>query len=151
MNSNAPVNPQRPDGHPRPVCSARGLAGCETRDRAGGGADRDVTVLSFAQPNDGEPPEPLVLWADRVSDLSDGSLQIEFENGWRLGEPAYESATIDDVRAGKADLTWVGARALDRAGITSFQALLAPLLVDSQELQAGLRGGHPGRDAGRCR
>ena len=111
------------------------LAGCQARDRAGGGADRDVTVLTFAQPNDGEPPDQLLLWADQVSDLSDGSLKIEFENGWRLGEPTYESATIDDVRAGKADLTWVGARALDRAGITSFEALLAPMLVDSQDLQ----------------
>ena len=112
------------------------FAGCEPRDRAGGGADQDVTVLSFAQPNDGVPPEQLVLWAQQVSDLSDGSLEIEFDNGWRLGEPTYESGTIDDIRAGEADLGWVGARALDRAGITSFQALLAPMLVDSQDLQA---------------
>ena len=114
------------------------LAGCQARDRAGGGADRDVTVLTFAQPNDGEPPDQLTLWADQVSDLSDGSLEIEFENGWRPGEPTYESATIDDVRAGKVDLTWVGARALDRAGITSFEALLAPMLVDSHALQAAV-------------
>ena len=112
------------------------FAGCEPRDRAGGGADQDVTVLSFAQPNDGVPPEQLVLWAQQVSDLSDGSLEIEFDNGWRLGEPTYESATVDDIRAGKVDLGWVGARSLDRAGITSFEALLAPMLVDSQDLQA---------------
>ena len=125
-----------------------GLTGCEARDRAGGDADQDVTVLTFAQPNDGEPPEALLLWADQVSDLSDGSLEIEFENGWRLGEPAYESATVDDIRAGKADLGWVGARALDRAGITSFQALLAPD-ADRQPGLAGegLRGGPSRRDA----
>jgi TRAP-type C4-dicarboxylate transport system substrate-binding protein len=33
-------------------------------------------------------------------------------------------------------MAWVGARAFDRKSVTSFQALLAPLLVDSQDLQA---------------
>jgi TRAP-type C4-dicarboxylate transport system substrate-binding protein len=32
-------------------------------------------------------------------------------------------------------MAWVGARAFDRAGVTSFQALVAPLLIDSLELQ----------------
>ncbi len=116
--------------------AALALTGCEARDRAGGDADRDVTVLTFAQPKRRRCPGGAPLWAEQVSDLSDGSLEIEFEDGWRLGEPLYESATIDDIRAGKVDLGWVGARALDRAGISSFQALLAPMLVDSQDLQA---------------
>ena len=33
---------------------------------------------------------------------------------------------------------WVGARALEGVGVTSFQALLAPLLVDSYELEAAV-------------
>ena len=32
-------------------------------------------------------------------------------------------------------MAWVGARAFDQAGVTSFQALLAPLLIDNLELQ----------------
>ena len=117
---------------------AASLAGCEARDRAGGEADADVTVLTFAQPNDGEPPDQLVVWADAVRAASGGSLEIAFDNGWRLGEPTYESATVADIRDGEIDMGWVGARALDRAGITSFQALLAPMLVDSQALQAAV-------------
>ena len=36
------------------------------------------------------------------------------------------------------DLAWVGARAFDRVGVTDFQALLAPLVVDSHDLQAAV-------------
>ena len=42
------------------------------------------------------------------------------------------------MQAGEADLAWVGARAFDRVGVTSFQPLLAPLLVDSHDLQAAV-------------
>jgi TRAP-type C4-dicarboxylate transport system substrate-binding protein len=109
---------------------------CQGPDRAGGDADVEPTVLQFAQPIEGIPPDQLVAWAEQVGELTGGSLQIEFENGWRLGEADYESATIADVQAGKIDMAWVGARAFDRVDVTSFQALLAPLLVDSHDLQA---------------
>lgn len=110
--------------------------GCSSRDRAGGVAAESRTTLTFAQGNDGDPPEQLARWADQVASLSHGTLRIRFRNGWRLGEVTYETATIGDIRRGKVDMGWVGARALDRVGVTSFQALLAPMLVDSQELQA---------------
>ena len=111
---------------------------CTAVDRAGGKADQSVTTLTFAQPNDGEPPEQLAAWAEHVEEVSDGSVVIEFENGWRLGEVAYEVDTLADVKAGKVDLAWVGARAFDRVGVTDFQALLAPLAVDSHDLQAAV-------------
>ena len=110
------------------------VTGC-TVDRAGGTAADEVTVLSFAQPNDSAPPAQLVAWADEVGRLTDGSVQIRFENGWRSGEVNYEAGTVADVQAGKVDLAWVGARVFDRLDVTSFQALLAPMLVDSQDLQ----------------
>jgi TRAP-type C4-dicarboxylate transport system substrate-binding protein len=110
---------------------------CQAPDRAGGDADVDPTVLTFAQPIGGTtPPDQLVAWAEQIDELTGGSLQIEFENGWRLGEADYESATIADVQAGEIDMAWVGARAFDRSDVTSFQALLAPMLVDSHDLQA---------------
>lgn len=111
---------------------------CTAVDRAGGKADQSVTTLTFAQPNDQEPPDQLAAWADRVEEVSDGTVVIEFENGWRLGEVAYEVDTLADVKAGKVDLAWVGARAFDRVGVTDFQALLAPLAVDSHDLQAAV-------------
>ncbi len=112
-----------------------GTSGCSAVDRAGGTADEPVRALTFAQANDGEPPPQLRAWADEVERASDGSLSIEFANGWRGGEAGAERGIIDDVAKGEADLGWVGARAFDRVGVTSFQALLAPMLVDSHALQ----------------
>jgi TRAP-type C4-dicarboxylate transport system substrate-binding protein len=109
---------------------------CQGPDRAGGAADLKPTVLAFAQPNGGQPPDQLAAWAKHVGELTGGSLEIEFKNGWRMGEADYESATIADVKAGKVDMAWVGARAFDRTDVTSFQALLAPMLIDSHDLQA---------------
>ena len=61
-----------------------GTSACQGPDRAGGDADVDPTVLTFAQPNDGT-PEQLVAWAEQVDRLTNGSVQIEFENAWRMG------------------------------------------------------------------
>ncbi|HTE73264.1 MAG TPA: hypothetical protein VK640_08700, partial [Actinomycetes bacterium] len=112
-----------------------GTSGCTAVDRAGGTADEPVRTLSFAQANDGEPPPQLRAWADEVERASDGTLSIEFADGWRRGEAGAERGILADVAEGEADLGWVGARAFDRVGVTSFQALLAPMLVDSHALQ----------------
>ena len=111
--------------------------GDSNSDRAGGTRTAEPVVLTMAQGND-EPPKQLVAWADEVAARSDGTLRIEFSNLWRGGETDYEVGTIEDVKAGKADLAWVGARAFDREGVTTFQPLLAPLLVDSQNLQGAV-------------
>ena len=104
-------------------------------DKAGGTDKGKPRVLTLANVI-GEPPAQLTSWAEQVGLLSDGTLTIEFENGWRAGDAHYEVGTLDDVKAGKVDLAWVGARAFDRAGVMSFQALVAPLLIDSYDLQA---------------
>ena len=39
------------------------------------------------------------------------------------------------VAAGEVDLGWVGTRVFDTLDVTSFQALTAPMLVDSYDLQ----------------
>jgi TRAP-type transport system periplasmic protein len=105
------------------------------RDRAGGHAADQVRVLTFAQEGGGAPGTALLSWAEQVRSLSGGSLRVEFRNAWRMGEPDFEVRTVGDVRDDKVDLAWVGARVFDRVGVTSFQALLAPMLVDSQTLQ----------------
>ena len=51
------------------------------------------------------------------------------------GDPNAEPGTIEDVKEGKVDMAWVGARVFDTLGVTSFQPLLAPLLVDSYDLE----------------
>ncbi len=113
-------------------------AGCGgSGDRAGGSGIAEPVVLTMAQGNH-EPAEQLVSWADEVSSRSNGTVRIEFANEWRAGEPDAEIGTITDVQGGEVDLAGIGARAFDRVGHRSFQPLLAPLLVDSQDLQAAV-------------
>ena len=84
-------------------------------------------------------------FAAAASRLSGGSIRIRVRVGgsWLLD---YERRLVDDVRAGKAELASVGARAWDRMGVTAFQGLVAPFLVDSLELQQRiLAGGRPAR------
>jgi TRAP-type C4-dicarboxylate transport system substrate-binding protein len=107
-------------------------------DKAGGVEASEPRVLTLANPNDGEPPAQIGSWAEEVARLSGGTLAIEFENGWRLGEPLYEAGTLEDVKAGKVEMGWVGSRVFDTVGVTSFQALGAPLLVDSYDLESAV-------------
>jgi TRAP-type C4-dicarboxylate transport system substrate-binding protein len=104
-------------------------------DRAGGADAPEPRVLRLANPNDAFPPAQIDSWAEEVSRLSGGTLEIEFKNGWRLGEPLFEAGTLEDVTAGKVEMAWVGSRVFDTVGVTSFQALVAPLLVDSYDLE----------------
>jgi TRAP-type C4-dicarboxylate transport system substrate-binding protein len=124
--------PTRIIGAVAALCVA--AAGCQGPDRAGGRAGQQVTEVTLA--NEAEaPPNQLAAFADEVVKASDGTLRIEFKNYWRHGEPQYERGIVADVRAGKVDLAWVGARVFDKVGVTSFQPLLAPMLIDNHDLQ----------------
>jgi TRAP-type C4-dicarboxylate transport system substrate-binding protein len=112
-------------------------AGCHAVDRSGGEAQRPQTTLVFAQGNGGV-PDQLTAWAQEVEKRSNGALHVDFRSEWRAGQPDAEAGTLHDVAAGTVDMAWVGARAFDRAGSTAFQALLAPMLVDSHDLQAAV-------------
>jgi TRAP-type C4-dicarboxylate transport system substrate-binding protein len=113
------------------------LAACSgsSSDKAGGAEEQEPVVLTFASFTGDIQPQ-LQMFAEEVARRSDGSLRIEFKPEWRGGDPDAERGTIEDVKAGKVDMAWVGARVFDRLGVRSFQALLAPLLVDSYELEA---------------
>jgi TRAP-type C4-dicarboxylate transport system substrate-binding protein len=109
------------------------------RDRLGGRGDSEPVTLEFANSNIGVPAQ-LNVFADEVNDRSGGSVAIEFHDGWRHGDADFETEIIADVRSGEVDMAWVGARVFDELGVGSFQALLAPLLVDSHELQGAVFG-----------
>jgi TRAP-type C4-dicarboxylate transport system substrate-binding protein len=108
-------------------------SGCQARDRAGGQADVEVKELTFAITSDA--PTQIKAWANEVDQLSKGTLKITFVKDARAGQPNYEAGTIADVSAGKVDMAWVGARVFDQVGVTSFQALVTPLMIDNLELQ----------------
>jgi TRAP-type C4-dicarboxylate transport system substrate-binding protein len=116
--------------------SAVTLAACSgsSSDKAGGVEKQEPVVLELASfTSDIQPP--LQAFAEEVAKRSDGSMRIEFEPEWRGGDPNAERGTIEDVKAGKVDMAWVGGRVFDTLDVTSFQALLAPLLVDSYDLE----------------
>ena len=110
------------------------LAGCDTSsDRVGGTRSADRVVLTMVNGNDAS--IELDPFAKAVARLSKGSLAIRFDNGWRAGTTDYERGIIRDVAGGRADLGWVGTRAFDDAGVRAFDALHAPLLVDSYDVE----------------
>ena len=113
--------------------TATGCDGTSSSDKAGSERESKPVVLTMANGNnDTVELEP---FATEVARRSDGKLRIKFANGWRRGTPDYETKLIGDVKAGKADLGWAGTRAFDSVGVASFDALHAPLLLDSYELE----------------
>jgi TRAP-type C4-dicarboxylate transport system substrate-binding protein len=118
---------------------ATAVAACTSNvpNRVGGSLDGNVTVITLANDNGGVPAQ-LTDWINEVHDLSHGSIRIDVKTSWRAGEPSNEVQTVQDVKRGKVDMAWVGARAMDRVGVSSFQALLAPMLVDSYDLESSV-------------
>jgi TRAP-type C4-dicarboxylate transport system substrate-binding protein len=102
-------------------------------DKAGGTRTKQPVVLTLA--NHERAPEDFQYWIEEVRRRSGGSLDIQVSHRWREQEADYEKATIADVQAGKVQLAKVAARAYDTVGVTSFQALLAPFLIDNQTLE----------------
>ncbi|HLY49265.1 MAG TPA: hypothetical protein VKR21_08715 [Solirubrobacteraceae bacterium] len=114
------------------LASLGGCAGAGA-NKAGGQGPRKTVVLTLA--NSFADAQEVGGFAANVARLSHGSLRIEVESRWRLGQVAYEDGLIRDVRAGKADLGVAGSRAWDSVGVRSFRALQAPLLINSYALQ----------------
>jgi TRAP-type C4-dicarboxylate transport system substrate-binding protein len=98
-----------------------------------GATSRRAVVLRMANINGG--PRELQTFADEVASRSHGALRIEFINGWRWGQRDAEEQLIGDLRTGKAELAAIPSRAWDAAGVTSFDALQAPFLIDSYALE----------------
>ena len=113
--------------------AAAACAGSDA-DKAGGEPKAKPIVLTLESEDD------LILsgapeFADALERLSSGSMRIEFVAAGRGAQVNYDRGVVQDVRDGKAQLGIVGVRVWDTLGVTSFQALLAPFLVDSQALQ----------------
>ena len=109
------------------------VAGCAgSGDKAGGDDPGEPLALTYvtSRVEDGA-----TRFAEAVHEFSNGSMRIDVRDRWRDGQEPYESGIVEDVAAGRGDLGDVGVRAFDTMGVTSFQALVAPLLIDSVELQ----------------
>jgi TRAP-type transport system periplasmic protein len=116
-----------------PALAACAAVGCSAGTKAGGRPLPHPIVLSIA--NHETEGRDLAEYAAAVDGLSEGSIQLERREGWRSALADYDRATLADVRAGRIDLAKIAVRSLDTVGVTDFQALTAPFLVDSIALE----------------
>ena len=124
--------------------SACDLEGGGDADKAGGSEAPEVLRLAVA--DDAEQPDaPFARYfARRVAALSDGSVRVRVVwDAAGQSSPGYELGIAQRVRDGDFELGWMGSRAWDRMGITSFQALQAPFLVTDYGLLGRIATGPP--------
>jgi TRAP-type transport system periplasmic protein len=74
-------------------------------------------------------------FVSQVKERSGGNLSIEVTNGYGDSANDAEQQVVQGVAEGKADLGWAAARVFDTMGVTSFEALQAPMLIDSYSLE----------------
>jgi TRAP-type C4-dicarboxylate transport system substrate-binding protein len=115
------------------VALATSACSSSDADKAGGTRTKPPLVLTLADHEQG--PDQVQFWIEEVQRRAGGSLRIQVTNHWRDHELAYDKATIADVQAGKVQLAKVAAGAYDTVGVRSFQALVAPLLIDNPTLE----------------
>jgi len=92
-------------------------------------------VLTLASRDDPIADLGTAYFAQRVGELSGGSVQIEVLPGWGGTDPSAEQNIVRGVADAKVDLGSVGTRVFDTLGVRSFQALTAPMLIDSYPLE----------------
>ena len=124
--------------------SACNSGGDGEADKAGGSDAPKLLRLAVA--DDAEQPDaPFARYfARRVSARSDGSVRVRVVwDAAGQSSPGYELGIAQRVRDGDFELGWMGSRAWDRMGITSFQALQAPFLVTDYGLLGRIATGAP--------
>jgi TRAP-type transport system periplasmic protein len=128
------------------VLVALAIAGCGALAGSKAGGPGTPIVLRMATIN-GEPgvmPQIDPYLVSQVAKLSAGNVQIDMV--YHVGEnlPGGEQQVVRGVATGKYDLGVVGTRVFDTLGVNSFQALTAPMLIDSYPLErAVLSSGIP--------
>jgi len=110
-------------------------AGCgESGDKAGGRTGPTVLRLGVAYAPDRDAAHAR-YFAAQVAKLSKGTMKVNVSfNAGGHTAPDVEARVVKSVRSGTYDLGWIGARAWDGLGVTSFQALQAPFLITNYAL-----------------
>src|SRR5215471_11522618 len=124
------------------VLVALSLAGCGALagNKAGGPGTPVVLRMATVNGTPGFMPQVDPYVVNRVAKLSAGNVQIDMV--YHVGEnvPGGEQQVVRGVAAGKYDLGVIGTRVFDTLGIDSFQALTAPMLIDSYPLERAVIG-----------
>jgi TRAP-type C4-dicarboxylate transport system substrate-binding protein len=113
------------------ACSVDGDGG----DDKAGGAGPPVELRLASTGGDIAQTPAVEYFVERVDELSGGQLRIEVVDRWADFAPDAEQRVVHDVAAGEVDLGWAGSRVFDTLGVESFQALTAPMLIDSYALE----------------
>jgi TRAP-type transport system periplasmic protein len=104
------------------------------RDKAGGSGG--PVVLRMANVTGDLDVVPLIKdFVSQVRERSGNNVRIQVVNRWGEYAADAEQQVVRAVAAGKVDLGWAGARVFDTLGVTSFQALQAPMLIDNYALE----------------
>ena len=111
--------------------------GSDQADKAGGSGA--PATLRIGTPDRPSLPggQAISEFADRVDQLSGGSIRIEPVFGaWEgTADPRrWDQAVAERVERGELEMGLVPARAFDALGVTSLQALQAPFLIDNEAL-----------------
>ena len=116
------------------VAACNGSGGGKADKVAGSGGPR---VLRLAVSDSADQPESSLAryFARQAASLSGGKLRVHvvFEAAG-VTAPDVEVRTVALVRDGRYELGWIGARAWDQLGVTSFRALQAPFLISNYAL-----------------
>lgn len=117
--------------------AAAGCGGGGGEDKAGGpGAPVALRLANTGGSIDQTPA--VEYFIKRVEQLSAGNVRIEVVDQWAEFASDAEQQVVRDVAAADVDLGWVGTRVFDTMGVESFQALTAPMLIDSYALESAV-------------
>jgi TRAP-type C4-dicarboxylate transport system substrate-binding protein len=111
------------------------VAGCGGSHSKAGAQKRAEHPAVLRLDNGGGAHDPVGMWAQEVETLSHGKLKV-YPGRDIDPTPDVERRIVAQVRSGHIGFALVGARVFDRVGDRDFQALAAPMLIDSYGLEA---------------
>jgi len=116
--------------------------GCSGSRATKAGKTNGTVVLRMAS-RDSDPASDLAAayFVERVGQLSDGMVRIRVVPGWGSERSDDEQQIVRAVAARKVDLGVVGTRVFDTLGVSSLEALTAPMLIDSYPLERAVLAG----------
>ena len=115
-----------------------GMFGCAvTGDRAGGNREVAPVVLTVLNTRSSGEIQPFV---DQVKTLSGGRITLAVTSLWHASNAQADREAVKAVAAGQAVIGSVPTRAFHDLGVTSFDALGAPLTIDSLALEQRVLG-----------
>jgi len=125
---------------------AVGCSGGESTSNKAGGAAAPVTLKMANAYGDLNGLPAVAYFVSQVKERSGGNLRIEVMSTYGDFADDAEQQVVRGVARGEMDLGWAGSRVFDTMGITAFQALQAPMLIDSYPLeQAVITADIPGQ------